>query len=64
MTQPGKQPTQACPLCGQPLTEHDDSNPAKAGCWHCNACGSCWNPELTAQREGHLGPHVVLSKGV
>ena len=62
MTQAATKPT-TCPLCGGPLLEHDASTP-KQGAQHCNRCGSCWNAELTEQREGHEGPHVVISKTV
>ena len=39
-----------CPTCKGPLVEHGEENEFKAGAYHCNNCGICWNAELTAPR--------------
>lgn len=45
-----------CPTCKSEMIRHGNENPFKAGCWHCNGCGSCWQPNLKQMREGHAGP--------
>ncbi|HYW89252.1 MAG TPA: hypothetical protein VFB50_15885 [Chloroflexota bacterium] len=40
-----------CPNCGQKdMAEHGPENPIKVGCWHCDTCGSCWQPDLSDVR--------------
>ena len=39
-----------CPTCNGELVKHGDENPFKAGCSHCNQCGTCWAPGLKHPR--------------
>ena len=48
-----------CPYCHGKLTHHPVVGGAKDGCHHCDDCGSCWLPDLSAQREGHPAPTEV-----
>lgn len=47
---PTKGKAKTCPACKAELVQHGDENPFKAGAWHCNECGACWQPDLKAQR--------------
>ena len=47
-----------CPHCHGHLIHHPVVGGPKDGCHHCNACGSCWLPDLSAQRPGHAAPSV------
>lgn len=47
--------TRLCPHCKGELIPHGDANPHKAGCYHCNACGCCFQPGLRALRPGTSG---------
>lgn len=42
-----------CQLCGHELIEHGPNDPEKAGCLHCNGCGSCFLPDGVTPRPGH-----------